>query len=140
MAMVTTDTAPAHVNTHLLSETPLPELDHENKHALQLTAVGTTQSLIPESDPQFLRKNQSAQVSKVRVPSYADNQDIVMDGQMSFNERLNEGKGNFAIADLDKNNMETSFYPKDDCSFRLQLPEQQEENPDQIQQPVKGQK
>ena len=32
MVMVTPETAPAHVNSRLLSETPLPELDH--KHAL----------------------------------------------------------------------------------------------------------
>jgi hypothetical protein len=91
-----------------------------------MTAVGTTQALIPEADPHFMRKNLTAQASKVRAPViHINEQDIVMDGQMSFNARLNEGKGNFAIADLDKNREESSFFPKDDCSFRLQLPHQQ---------------
>ena len=63
----------------------------------------------------------------------ADQEDIVMDGQVShltFNDRLNNdigGRGNFAIADLDKNvashQFETSFMKNDECSMQVKLPD-----------------
>ena len=44
--------------------------------------------------------------------------------QLCFNDRLNEGEGNYAIVDLDKSHQENSIVGDSNCSFQPKISEQ----------------